>query len=101
MIGWTTVDSESSAVSLAHKIIERKLAVCVQIDPAVQSIYRWEGTVQSECEWRLMIKFTCGQGDGLSEYIHANHPYEVPEWIVIQADQVASAYQRWASQISV
>ena len=96
MIGWTTVDSEAAAESLASGIIEQKLAACVQIDAAVQSIYRWKGAVQSEREWRLMIKFTVEQSDPLSAYITANHPYEVPEWIVVCADQVAPDYLGWA-----
>ena len=96
MIGWTTVDSEAAAESLARGIIEEKLAVCVQIDDAVQSIYRWNGAVQSEREWRLMIKFTTEQSDLLSAYIKTNHPYDVPEWIVVCADQVAHDYLKWA-----
>jgi periplasmic divalent cation tolerance protein len=96
MIGWTTVDSEAAAVSLARGIIEQAVAVCVQIDSAIQSIYRWNGAVQSESEWRLMIKFTADQSDRLGDYISANHPYEVPEWIVVRADQVAPDYLAWA-----
>lgn len=96
MIGWTTVDSEAVAESLARGMIEQKLATCVQVDNVVQSIYRWKGAVQSEREWRLMVKFTAGQSDSLSAYIRANHPYEVPEWIVVRADQVTPDYLRWA-----
>ncbi|MGK0176246.1 MAG: periplasmic divalent cation tolerance protein [Zhongshania aliphaticivorans] len=99
MIGWTTVDSEAVAESLARGIIEQEFAACVQIDNAVQSVYRWEGAVQSEREWRLMIKFTAEQSDPLSAYIKANHPYDVPEWVVISADQVAPDYLKWAQGV--
>ena len=96
LIGWTTVDSKAVAESLAGKIVEQGLAACVQIDPGVQSVYRWDGVVQSEREWRLMIKFSAAHSDELLAYIEANHPYDVPEWIVVRAEQVASGYLRWA-----
>lgn len=97
LIGWTTVDSEAAAESLAREIVEQGLAACVQIDNSIQSIYKWEGAVQSEREWRLMIKFTAEQGERLSAFIEENHPYDVPEWIVVQADQVSYGYLKWAS----
>ena len=100
-IGWTAVDSETAAESLAYGMVEQGLAVCVQIDNAVQSIYKWKGAVQSEREWRLMIKFTAAQSDRLSAYVEANHPYDVPEWIVVRADGVSPDYLQWALNYSV
>ena len=96
LIGWTTVDSESAARALAQAMIEQQLAVCVQIDAGVQSFYRWKGEVNSECEWRLTVKFLEAQSDRLLAYIQANHPYDIPEWIVVSADQVATDYLDWA-----
>lgn len=96
LIGWTTVDSETAAESLARGMVEQGLAVCVQIDDAVQSIYKWKEAVQSEREWRLMIKFTATQSDRLSAYVEANHPYDVPEWIVVRANEVSPDYLQWA-----
>lgn len=96
LIGWTTVDSETVAESLAHGMVEQGLAVCVQIEDAVKSIYQWKGAAQSEREWRLMIKFTAAQSDRLSAYVEANHPYDIPEWIVVRADEVSPDYLQWA-----
>lgn len=97
-IGWTTVNSEKTAKSLALSIVEQGLAACVQIDDSVQSVYKWEGAVQSECECRLMIKFTEAQSDRLNAFIEENHPYDVPEWVVVSADQVAPDYLKWAME---
>lgn len=95
-IGWTTVNSEKAAESLAREMIEQKLAACVQIDGPIQSIYKWEGIIQSEREWRLMIKFSSRQSEKLNVFIEDNHPYGEPEWVVLRADQVAPDYLKWA-----
>ena len=96
LIGWTTVDSEAAARRLANGLVESGLAACVQIDAGVESVYWWEGKVQSEREWRLMVKFVEARSVELLAYIDANHPYDVPEWVVVRAEHVAPAYLKWA-----
>lgn len=95
LIGWTTVNSEKAGKLLAREIVEQKLAACVQMDGPIQSIYEWEGVVQSEREWRLMIKFSSRHSEKLNAFIEDNHPYEKPEWVVLHADQVAPGYLKW------
>ncbi len=96
LIGWTTVDSEAAAQTLARGLVEQGLAACVQIDSGVHSVYRWEGHLQSECEWRLMVKFAASRSNELLAYLEANHPYDVPEWVVVRAEEVAPKYLKWA-----
>jgi periplasmic divalent cation tolerance protein len=96
LIGWTTVDSEAAAQKLATGLVESGLVACVQIDAGVESVYRWEGKVQSEREWRLMVKFAAARRSEVLAYIEANHPYDVPEWVVVRSEQVAPAYLKWA-----
>jgi periplasmic divalent cation tolerance protein len=96
LIGWTTVASEAAAQCLAQSLVESGLSACVQIDAGVESVYRWEGAVQSQREWRLMVKFAATRSAELLAYIEAQHPYDVPEWVVVRAEQVAPAYSKWA-----
>ena len=97
-IGWTTLDSEQAAESLARGMLEKGLVACVQVDGPIRSIYKWESAIQSENEWRLMVKFSTEQSDRLNAFVKENHPYDVPEWIVVQADQVAPDYLKWAME---
>jgi periplasmic divalent cation tolerance protein len=90
------VDSEAAAQALAKGLVESELAACVQIDAGVQSVYRWEDKVQSEREWRLMVKFAAARSSDVLAYIEANHPYDVPEWVTVRAEDVAPAYLKWA-----
>ena len=94
-LGWTTCHDEDVAERLAHDLIERKLSACVQIE-SIRSVYRYEGEVKLESELRLCVKFASAQLKSIEAYILANHPYEVPEWVVVQADFVSLKYQAWA-----
>jgi periplasmic divalent cation tolerance protein len=96
LIGWTTVDSEAAAQRLAAGLVDQGLAACVQIDAGVQSVYRWQGQLASEREWRLSVKFVAARSSELLAYIEAQHPYDVPEWVTVRAEAVAPAYLNWA-----
>jgi periplasmic divalent cation tolerance protein len=96
LIGWTTVDSEPAAQQLARGLVESGLAACVQIDAGIESVYRWEGAVQTDKEWRLMVKFPESQSEAIAAYLDAQHPYDTPQWVVARAEHVAPAYLKWA-----
>lgn len=96
LIAWTTVASREAAEQLAHTVIERQLAVCVQIDGPIVSIYRWNGRIEQSEEFRLTFKCTDGQAGPLEAHVLARHPYETPEWVVVPAQHVGEKYLSWA-----
>ncbi len=96
LIGFTTVGSEAAAQQLAHALVESELAVCVQIDSGVQSVYRWEGKVCSEPEWRLWVKFLEPKSSALEVFIEEQHLYDTPEWVVVKPEHVTPKYLAWA-----
>lgn len=51
----TTAGSEAEAEAIATALIEAKLAACVNLFP-VRSVYAWQGELQREAEWQLVIK---------------------------------------------
>lgn len=95
-LGWTTVGTEAAANVLARSLIESKLAVCVQIDGPVTSIYRWDDEIQSQQEFRLSVKFLADQGKRLEAHLQKAHPYENPEWVAVKANNVTEKYLSWA-----
>ena len=99
LIAWTTVASRADAERLAVEIIARNLAVCVQIDGPVSSVYHWEGKIERAAEFRLCLKFLPGQSAALSAWVLTNHPYETPEWIVVRASEVGEKYLSWAGAL--
>ena len=91
----TTVGADFDARALAHALVEARLAACVNIVPAIHSVYRWEGRVTDDTEQLLIIKTSESRVDELRTALFARHPYEVPEFVVMTIDQTSDAYGAW------
>lgn len=91
----TTTPNEEEAENLARKIIEARLAACVQILPPMTSYYFWENAVQKEAEHLLLIKTLPEKFDDLQAFIQANHSYEIPEIVALAAEKVSVNYLNW------
>ena len=99
LIVLTTVPTFEEAGQLAEKIVDGKLAACVQILPQITSVYVWNGKLQKEPEHLLLIKTLPEKFDELSEFIKANHSYTVPEILAIDAEKVSEPYREWLQQV--
>ena len=95
----TTTSTAEEGESLAEKIVEARLAACVQILPQMKSVYMWKGTLQKDAEHLLLIKTLPEKFDELSAFITANHSYEVPEIVAIDAERVSSPYLEWMKAV--
>jgi len=95
LIVLTTVADRTEAETLAEKLVKSRLAACVQILPAMTSVYYWEDKVQKETEHLLLIKSLWKNWDELRDFITRNHSYKVPEIVAIDAAKVSSAYLIW------
>lgn len=91
----TNCPDEESANAIALALVEAKLAACVNILPRVQSIYRWQGVVESAAEVPLLIKSTAANYRALEAAIKQRHPYELPEIIALPITQGLPAYLNW------
>ncbi len=96
LLAWTTVASAADADLLAAGAIASGHAVCVQIDGPVTSHYRWQGAPERAAEIRLTFKFLPDRQAALEQWLHAVHPYAVPEWVVVRAEHVGEKYLSWA-----
>jgi periplasmic divalent cation tolerance protein len=95
LVVFTTSPNYAEADSLAKKIIEAKLAACVQILPSMKSFYFWENAVQIDSENLLLIKTLPEKFDALEKFIQSNHSYDVPEIVALDAAKVSVAYLDW------
>lgn len=84
-----------SARQIGTLLVERQLAACVNLLPGAQSIYHWQGKVESASEVLALFKTTEALRPTLEEVLAEAHPYEVPEIISIQPDAVAGPYRAW------
>ena len=91
----TTVGADFNARQLANTLVELRLAACVNIVPAVQSIYRWEGSVTEDGEQLLIIKTAEDRIASLREELMRQHPYSVPEFVVLRIGETSDSYGAW------
>jgi periplasmic divalent cation tolerance protein len=91
----TTVEKAEDGQRLAHLLVERELAACVQILPPMTSVYRWQGKIERANETLLLIKTTRAAYDGLETAIKENHSYATPEIIVLPVEAGLKEYLDW------
>lgn len=93
----TTTATSEEAESLARGLVEAGLGACVQIQ-AIRSIYRWQGALCNESEFRLTIKTRRAQFSALEHFIREHHSYETPEIVQIPITAGSAAYLQWIDE---
>jgi periplasmic divalent cation tolerance protein len=95
LIVLTTTPSQEEAETLARRLVDSKLAACVQVVPQITSFYFWEGETQKDEEWLLLIKTADEKFAELEAFIEANHSYDVPEIAAVPVEKVSAKYAAW------
>ena len=95
LVVMTTVPDAVTGENLARLIVEARLAACVQILPAMRSVYFWQGAVQTDEENLLLIKTVPEKFDELETFIRSSHSYAVPEIVAFAAEKVSADYLDW------
>jgi periplasmic divalent cation tolerance protein len=91
----STCADREQAERIAHRLVEDQLAACVNILPGVQSVYRWQGKVESAAEVLMVIKTRTDLVPGVELAIAGLHSYEVPEFLVLPVFGGSHAYLAW------
>ncbi len=95
----TTTSTEDEARVLAAGLLEAGLAACVQLSQ-VDSLYVWDDAVAEDPEIRLMIKTRRSLAQATVAWIEREHPYEVPQIVVLPALAVGSGYLDWLIDVT-
>jgi periplasmic divalent cation tolerance protein len=91
----TTSGSPDEARKLAHALVERRLAACVNIIPRISSVYRWQGKVEEAEEFLLLIKTTESAFELVHQTIRELHSYELPECVALPVEDGSLEYLKW------
>jgi periplasmic divalent cation tolerance protein len=91
----STAGSEDEARKIARHLVEHQLAACVNIVPHIESIYRWQGKVESSREWLLLIKTSAERFPEVRDAIRELHSYELPECVAIGIEDGSLEYLQW------
>ena len=92
----TTTDSRDEARSIAAALVERKLAACAQIS-SIQSYYTWEGEVQDDDEFRVLIKTTEDRYADVEAAILELHSYDLPAIVAFDITHAYGPYADWVT----
>ncbi len=87
--------SEEEARRVARALVEARVAACVNIVPGIQSVYHWQGAIQEDSEWMLVIKSTRPMFDSLAAELRKIHSYQVPEVLAIPVIAGDQNYLDW------
>jgi len=93
----STFPDAATAQRIGRQLVEEKSAACVNILPAVESIYRWQGKVEAAKETLACFKTTADRFEALQSTLRQLHPYEVPEIIALPIDRGLPDYLRWVA----
>ncbi len=100
LVLFVTVGNEDEALNIARAIVNEKLAACVNIIPAIRSIYMWQGEVCDDKELLLLIKAPRRLFSKLMSRIKELHSYEVPEVIAVSLSEGIEDYLSWVVDVT-
>ena len=93
-----TVPDIQVADEIAHELLSLNLAACVQRIGPISSSYHWQGKIQHDEEYLLLIKTIASNFDLIEKAIKGAHPYDTPQIIGIEIKKGSSAYWHWLDQ---
>lgn len=95
IVALTTAPDGRVARRMAQRVVEERLAACVNIVGPMKSVFRWRGGVEQAEEHLLVMKTTVDCTPALGARIEELHPYETPEFLSLPAVGGVRAYLEW------
>jgi len=95
IVVFTACLTPEEATRLARKLIEERLAACVNVVPGIRSFYRWKGEIEETDECLMVIKSSRDLFDRLRLELEKTHTYEVPEVVAVAVVDGAPNYLNW------
>jgi len=95
LIVFVTTPNYEEAARLAEAFVSERLAACVNIVPAIESVYRWDGKITRDSETLLIIKTTAGRYSDLERRVKELHSYSTPEVVGLRIERGSEQYLNW------
>ncbi|MBY0371777.1 divalent-cation tolerance protein CutA [bacterium] len=94
-LGYLTTKDRNEAEKIGRTLVEKRLAACANILPAMHSIYRWKEEVETADECVLLIKTTQKQEETIQTVVKALHSYECPCLVFLPLEGGSPAFLEW------
>ena len=95
IIIFCTINSPDNANKIATNLVQKKLAACINIIPHIRSVYVWDGKLQNDEEFLMLIKTRKVLFNSIKDIVAKCHPYEIPEIISIDITEGCQNYLDW------
>jgi periplasmic divalent cation tolerance protein len=94
----TTCGDRAEAERIGRSLVESRLSACINILPGIQSIYWWQGKIESSLEVLLLIKTRSEQVEAVEKAVSSLHSYATPEFLVVAVTGGSSVYLEWLQE---
>lgn len=98
LVVYVTFPGREAAGSVAERLVEERLAACCNLLPGVESVYRWEGRVETAQECLMLAKTTAERFPALRDRVMELHPYDLPEVIAVPVTVGLEPYLGWVGE---
>jgi periplasmic divalent cation tolerance protein len=95
MMAYVTTENAEQAESLGRTLVLEKLAGCVNILPAMKSLYLWNGQLETSHESVLLVKTHRTRQKEVENRILELHPYQTPCILFLPIQDGNAAYFKW------
>jgi periplasmic divalent cation tolerance protein len=95
IVVFSTCGSQEEAEQLARRLLEARLAACVNVIMQIRSYYWWKGKIEEAGEWLLVIKTSREAFDRVRSVLEAAHSYELPEVLALPVIEGSPNYLAW------
>ena len=94
----TTTSSAGEAERLASKLLEARLAACIQIVGPISSKYWWQNRLETSVEWQCTIKTRDLLYAAVESLLLKHHSYDIPEIIAVPIVGGSQSYLSWLDE---
>jgi periplasmic divalent cation tolerance protein len=94
----STVGSKDEASKVAAVLVREQIAACVNIVGPIESLYRWQGNVETAQEFLLLVKTISARSADVIKRIRELHSYELPEAIEVNIEGGSADYLKWIAE---
>jgi periplasmic divalent cation tolerance protein len=98
VLALSTFPDREAAQRISNQLVAEKFAACANIMPAIESIYRWKGKIETGSETLVFFKLSEDRQSAFQEKLRSLHPYEVPEIIFVPVSSGLPNYLRWVAE---
>lgn len=98
LLALSTFPDPEAAREISNQLVSGSFAACANILPAIESIYRWKGEIETGNETLVLFKLSENRQSAFQDKLRSLHPYDIPEIIFVPVAGGLSEYLEWVSE---